>query len=409
VALLAPAAERWVTADAPLDSDRIALLAQLSRGYFFREEHARAIAIADRALAAAERLDAVELVADLLVTRGSALGNLGRLYEGLGAIRAAMELADAHDLTATSLRARVNLTAFGGGDPAATYPVAREALATAVRLGRLGLARSLRGNATSNAVDVGDWDWAVEQWTAELETTTDDFARTFARWSLVSLGAGRGDDVAAEFAELADWAREYGDPGVLTGLEALRGEVAAGEGRLIDAYDALLRAAGGDALNAPAFTSLAGRLVLIAGDRPRAERALAALEATHIHGRLWGLDGQLLRAGIGALTGAAGADLQAFREAIEGYREAGVPPRIVYAVLVLLATRGGDEPDVGALVEEAEGIARRLGAKPLQRELARLRPASTGGSPRRGAATSGVASEGQAGNVAVPTGESRPD
>ena len=47
-------------------SDRggVALLAQLSRAYFFREEHRRAIEIADRALAAGERLDLVAIVSD---------------------------------------------------------------------------------------------------------------------------------------------------------------------------------------------------------------------------------------------------------------------------------------------------------------------------------------------------------
>jgi class 3 adenylate cyclase/tetratricopeptide (TPR) repeat protein len=388
LALLEPAAERWAEADAPLDRDRIALLAQLARGYFFHEEHARAIPVADRALAAAERLDAVDLVADLLVTRGTALGNLGRLYEGLGTVRAGMDLADAHGLTATGLRARANLTALGVGDPAATYQLARSAFDMAVRLGRRGYARTLLMNAVANAIEVGDWAWPVEQWTTELETETDPLGRMYARWSLTSLAAGRGDDVAGEFASIATWAREFGDPSVLNSLEGLRADVAVADGRLADACEALLIAARGDALNSPAYTSLGGRYALIAGDQARGERALAALDATGVHGRLWKLDRQLLRAGVGALENPDGSDLRPFRDVIDGYREMELVLRIVHAVLILLATRGGDEPEVAVLVDEAEGIARRLGARPLLRELDRLSAVTSAGRAAPAAAAS---------------------
>ena len=40
------------------------------------------------------------LVADTLVTRGSALCNLGRRYEGVGAIRTGIDLAQANGLMA---------------------------------------------------------------------------------------------------------------------------------------------------------------------------------------------------------------------------------------------------------------------------------------------------------------------
>ena len=72
------------------------------------EEHRRAIAVADRALAAAERADLVDIVADALVTRGTALAALGRGYEGGGAIEAGERLAAAHGRHDTVLRAMGN-------------------------------------------------------------------------------------------------------------------------------------------------------------------------------------------------------------------------------------------------------------------------------------------------------------
>ncbi len=375
LSLLEPAAERWAGPDAELDADRVALLAQLSRAYFIHEEHTRAIGIADRALPRAERMDAVAQVAELLITRGTALGNLGRLYEGLGAVRAGMDLADAHSLTATSLRARVNLTALGQGDPVGAHQVALSALDTATRLGRRGYARTLRMNAASSAIDVGDWDWAIDQWTTELETETDELGRTVIRWGLVSLNALRGRDVSAEFTALEAWARENGGVSTLASLEGLRADVAASEARLADACDALLLAARGDALNAPAHTRLAGVFALTAADVARAELALVALDATGIHGRLWDLDRQLIQTGIAALTDRTGAELRSFREVINGYRDMGLPYRLAQAVLVVLATLGAGEPEIAALADEADGIARRLGAKPILRELDRLRTA----------------------------------
>ncbi len=383
LAMLEPAVDRWAADGVELDADRVDLLAQLSRGYFFHEEHARSIGIADRALPAAERLDAVSLVADLLITRGTALGNLGRLYEGLGAVRSGLDLADAHGLTAMSLRARVNLTALGQGDPVGSYQLARSALDTALRLGRRGYARTLRMNATSNAIEVGDWDWAVDQWKAESETETDELGRIIVRWNLASLDVARGEDISAEFEIIEAWVKASGDPGVLSSFEGLRAEMAAAEGRLRDACDALMVAAKGDALNAPTLSKSAALMALEAADVARAEAAFAAFEATGIHGKLWDLDRELIRTGIAALTAPSGTELRSFREVIDGYRDMGLPHRLAHAVLVLLASRGGDEPEVVALAAEAEAIMRRLGAKPMLRELERLRAgaAATPGGP----------------------------
>ncbi len=394
LALLEPAAERWVGDGVELDADRVELLAQLSRGLFFHEEHERAIRIADRALPAAERLDAVALVADLLITRGTALGNLGRTYEGLGAIRAGMDLADAHSLTALSLRARINVTAIDQGDPVGSYQIARSALDTALRLGRRAYARTLRANSVSNALEVGDWDWAFDQWASELETETDELGRIMARWNLVSLNAARGDDASGEVAELEAWALKGGDPGVLASLQGLMSDVAWAEGRLADACDHLLNAAAGDALNAPTQTRAAGVTALIAGDVDRAAKALVAFDATGTHGRLWDLDRQLLRAGIASLTAPTGTELNSFREVTDNLREMGLPLRLAQSVLVLLATRGGDEPEVAALADEAEAILTKMGAKPMLRELERLRqepPASRGPAVRAPASSEAAA------------------
>ena len=81
--------EAGATEFADLGEDRgyASLLGQLARFQMLRQiDFASAVVTADRALAIAERLDRVDLVADVLVTRGTALISMGRAYEGLGCL-----------------------------------------------------------------------------------------------------------------------------------------------------------------------------------------------------------------------------------------------------------------------------------------------------------------------------------
>ena len=71
LALLEPAAAEF--ADLVGDPGAVALDSQLARALIVGEQPQRAVEVADRALAAAERGDLVAIVADTLVTRGSAL------------------------------------------------------------------------------------------------------------------------------------------------------------------------------------------------------------------------------------------------------------------------------------------------------------------------------------------------
>ena len=205
------------------------------------------------------------------------------------------------------------------------------------------------------------------------------------------MAASRGDDISSEFTVIERWVNDRGDAGVLASFEGLRADKAISEGRYADACDALLLAAASDTLNAPTHTRMAGTLALIDADAPRAEKALAAFNATGIHGRLWDLDRQLLRTGIAALTEPTGAELRSFRDVIDGYRDMSLPYRLAWAVVVLLATRGDAELEVAGLVAEAQAIARRLGAKPILRDLDRLRAASAGAVADRAPQGSGSA------------------
>ncbi len=164
-------------ADLTGDPNLLALQAQLSRAYMMRQEPRRAIDVAEAALLAAERQEDVPLLADLLVTKGSALEGVGRPIEGIGILRAALELATANGLDAIALRARQNLgSALDDRDPRAALDLWRDAIAAARRM---GLSEpSLVAIVAWNEIGTGEWDtaWAAVEGALESEPEAEDRA-----------------------------------------------------------------------------------------------------------------------------------------------------------------------------------------------------------------------------------------
>jgi class 3 adenylate cyclase/tetratricopeptide (TPR) repeat protein len=370
----------------------VALLAQLSRAYFRNQEHQRAIAIADRALAAGERLDLVAIVSDALITRGSALGELGRSYEGEGAIRAGIDLADEHGLVSTALRGRLNLGAANTTDPRAAFETAERALEVAMRFGLRSFVHTLVGNLAAAALEVGEWDRAVREITAAREESPDEFARNYLGWAGLTFAAWRGEDVAAESARLTAWANSFDDTGTREAVHGLRAELAFGAGDFPVACDEWIAHAATNVLNAPTDFFYAGLAALMQPDPERAAAALSAHVGTGGHGRQFALDRRLLRAGIAALEGRAAESLRETRAISGEYGRLGLPWRQALAALMLLSTIGAGEAEVRGAAESARETLARLGAKPfLERldaalarpsDLARRPAASSTAAPR---------------------------
>jgi len=348
----------------------VALLAQLSRAYFFHEEHRRAIEVADRALASGERLDLVAIVSDLLITRGSALDNLGRTYEGLGAVKAGLDLAEQHGLVSTALRGRVNVGAFQlDSDPRVAFETSEAALEIAVRLGLRSYVTTLVGNVASAATEVGEWERAIREVTVARDESPDEFARNYLGWVLVTFSAWRGDDVAAEVDRLTAWAESFDETLARQAVHGLHADVAFGAGDFLVACDEWMAFAASDALSAPRSYQLAGLAALMTADSRRAAAALTAHERTAKHGRLYALDRRLLRAGLSALDGRQAEALREARAVIGEYVRLDLPWRQALAALMLLSTIGANDPEVRAAAESAREIFARLGAKPFLERL----------------------------------------
>ena len=112
--------EGWqVLVEAIDDGDTAAHAAaygELSRAYMMDQEYEESLVWADRSLAIAERLDLIPVYTDVLISKGTSLGNVYRTRESLTLLEAGLDLAREHQLSKAKWRALNNLGVIGGSD-----------------------------------------------------------------------------------------------------------------------------------------------------------------------------------------------------------------------------------------------------------------------------------------------------
>jgi class 3 adenylate cyclase/tetratricopeptide (TPR) repeat protein len=379
LAILEPAATEF--SDLTRDPGIVAFDSQLARAYFLIRNNRRAIEVADQVLEVAEHADLLAIVADTLVTRGSALCDLGRFYEGIGGVRTGIDLAQANGLTAITLRGLHNLSyQLIDSDVRGRFDAAQTALALAARLGdRVQYAHTLL-NATMAAVQTGDWDWVQGKNETAMETAPEDVERAYLTMSRLMIGSLRGEDLAEEAGWLERFSGSSDESWREDNLE-VRVSVAFGEGRLSDFYDAAMEHGQVRQPGNSFVSAYAAICALWERDRERAAAALAALDATEAHGRVVDMNRRTIRAGLAALEGRPGDALSAFREALAGWRELGSPWRVALTAITMATLLEPTDPEVRAAAEAAREILVRLGAAPF---IARLDAALARSSDRAG-------------------------
>jgi tetratricopeptide (TPR) repeat protein len=186
-----------ILGDAPDYAARPGLIAaggQLARAYMLQWDAPRAIAAADRVLPAAEHADMSPLVADLLVTKGTALNLDGRVRESLALITAGRELGEEVGAQTVTIRALINQAGpLEAADPLRVYEESKIGLALARRVGQRAMLLTLVFNAVGIALRVGDWDWAGAELATLDEMDLEDTDRMLAVTAMVSLRALRGE------------------------------------------------------------------------------------------------------------------------------------------------------------------------------------------------------------------------
>ena len=172
----------------------------------------RAIQLADEALPVIHAAGDPELVIDLLVTRATSLSNVGRTAEALVILTGALDEALRLQLSGLANRAAVNLGyAISPDDPRRAFEVSRAAIDNARRFGAVWAIRYIVGNAVDSAIEVGEWDWAMDAMSEFAAFVTEPAEQVwFGAFSGV-IRAYRGEDVHAEMEALHEETRGVDD------------------------------------------------------------------------------------------------------------------------------------------------------------------------------------------------------
>ena len=390
LAFVASATEEY--ADLAADPAGVALWAQLARAQFLFARPAEAVATADATLALAERLDLVPVLADLLVTKGSALANVGRPREGLGTIETGRLLAESAGLTSTILRATLNSTGLGSeNDPRLSLAAAQRGLDLAVRLGIPGFVVAFRETVGVVSVRTGDWDTGIATLRGGIEAPNDG-DRVHLRATLVLYGILRGETGATDLRDIEQLLEGETDPQATSHLPIARSVVGLALGdpemslaaaeRMVEIYPP-----GGDS-----FTwGIGARTALWARDGEGAARALDHHRALGSHGPAIEATETTISAGLAALSGRSDEARVTYRTALRSWRDLGLPFDEALTAIDMATLLDPAEPEVRAAAETAREILTGLKAQPfLDRleaaihrssppvpERARLRDAST--------------------------------
>jgi len=87
----------------------VAAGAELARAYLMALRDEDAARMSDRVIGPAERFNLIPTIVDALITRGTALGNLGRMYEAIALLQGATRYAQDHHLPLAEMRAANNV------------------------------------------------------------------------------------------------------------------------------------------------------------------------------------------------------------------------------------------------------------------------------------------------------------
>ena len=353
-------------ASTPDSADDLALAARLARAWLLAGESAKAIAAVERALPGAERLDDVELVADLLTTRGSALGDMGRQYEGTGLLRAALELARTHDLHTVALRAINNLLVTAIGlDPVGAVAMTRDAMDDSLRLGSRMWASNAVTNGAEAALWTGDWEWALREADELLasELHPSDRGSLLCVTTQIRAFQGHPDPMAThqEIQALLGETLDLNIEGVVRGMTS---HVAFATGDLALARSEALRRGRGLSINAVLSFTLAARAATWLRDEGAVREDLRSLRDS-ARGLTVPAHVITIEAALAGLAGRTDAALADYRRALQAWRDLGLPVYVAFTALDMATVLGPDGVEVQEALVEAREILVGLEAAPF--------------------------------------------
>jgi class 3 adenylate cyclase/tetratricopeptide (TPR) repeat protein len=328
------------------------------------------LAYADLALAAAERTDQVEVIADALVTKGSVLAYSGRWREGTGLLDVGQRIAVDHHLPFTAVRAANNLVgALIETDPARAVRVARDGVAIARRYGLKGLLVGTLANGIEASLALGDWAWIDEEVAAIRLDDLSPTDRVALLVGLVEIEAVRGRAVADALAEIESFAAGAEDLIFRSAFDLGLAIAAAAEGRLEEAYVRAVRSADTAGLNEPGGMALATSMMIRLRDRDRARSSLDRLERVGARGAALVANHARFAAGVAALEGRWGEALVGYQDAWRQLRDRELTFALAESQLEYVIVAPDGDPSVEIVAAEARATFVSIGAIAYVRQL----------------------------------------
>jgi tetratricopeptide (TPR) repeat protein len=356
--LLEPAREEY--RDLSETPAYVRLAAELARSWLLLGRDADALRLIDDTLPTAERLDLTRETIELLITRGPALANMGRLREGIVTLTGAVSASESYGLVVAGLRARLNLSyAAAGEDPRLAYQVARDGVDLVRRLGMRDWPYML-SNAIELALRIGDWDWVLP----EVEEAIVIEKNLPARMRRAEIQGLRGTDVERELEDIGETVATMTEVQAQQSVDEVRAAVAFARGDARVALEFAQRSYRAGPVPDSTAVSSAARAAARLGDEAAAREARDALESQH--GRV-AETGKLEAGAVIALFEGRRDDARAgFVEAIRRWRDLGLEFEAALCALTFVTMVGPAEPEAREAAEQARNVFERVGAKPHQ-------------------------------------------
>ena len=333
----------------PDDDGYLELATVMAKAEMRRLNATRSIELATQALPVAERRGDRAAALDLLITRAVAQFNIGEKIESVATLTGVLDLARKWGLMDAMNRTSVNLGfVLAFDDPATAYKVSRAAIAESIRDGVVANIRYVLGNAVDGAIDIGDWDWALEAMQEQEFLFTEEAERLWFGALRMFIDAFRGEDVADEARRLYEHSRSFddvqfrfmGELGHLATL-MLSDHPADAAALVLESLEAGVPSGG---------AVYGGCAALWAGDARAAQR-IRDLTAEMESGRRFDAVLAALDGGIAALEGRSEEARTAFLAAQRTHRELGIRLPLALTALTIVIT-GAMTPDERAMAAE---------------------------------------------------------
>ncbi len=349
------------------------LFAELARGYMLDwRPYDETLRWCDRALDIAERLDLVPVIADVLITQGTALMH-DHARRGMAMLVGALQLAESLDDVRVQLRAINNMGAFlEDDDPALVLEFARRGVVLAQRLGNAEIIASHESTIAWRRFFAGQPREAL----AMLDAIERDEITPFIRgqidkgreWLLTILGdrdaiAAVRRSIETDSASITHHEYVAYESGNQADLALLQGHVA----EAIALAEQFL-ATGVD----PYLGNLiVARCAFRMGDVARARVAVEGVDAAPRKGRTVEARRLALRAALAAMEGDEQSALESFDEAFRAFRDLGLLFELAWYQVDMVAVLGGTA-QAAAVAAEARAAFESMGAHGLADQVEAL-------------------------------------